>query len=328
MSTVQWLNFQPLPGLASRHLQTIIPIFRRPEKPPESVGWKVDIGEGDFLSCEVSKPRYFAPSNRTVVLLHGLGGSHNGQYMVRMARKVAEKGMKAVRVNLRGCGSGQGLSKLPYHAGCSEDVYHVLKACKREDPDSKVTVIGFSLGGNIALKLAGELGESASEWMEACFAVCSPLDLGQTGRLIAKKRHYFYHRHYLKRIVLQAQDWMQQKVSSIYEFDQVMTAPVCGFKDADDYHQKCSSKHFIPKICCPTHLLFAADDPFIDLAPLKEMVLPIAVKVWLTSHGGHMGFLSHSAKSHNYYWMDQLLLNWLDGDFASDVRRARKGALA
>jgi hypothetical protein len=90
-----------------------------------------------------------------------------------LSKSLVEKGYKVVRVNLRGCGSGKGLSKLPYHAGCSQDLFQVLESFKKNAPDSKVTLIGFSLGANVILKLAGELGDMASAWFERCFAICT-----------------------------------------------------------------------------------------------------------------------------------------------------------
>lgn len=317
MPVFQWLDFKPFRGFSSKHLQTILPSLKFREKPPESFQWIIGMGDDDYLSCEVSQPKNWKPCDRTILLLHGLGGSHSGQYMIRIARKIFDKGMKVVRVNLRGCGSGKGLSKLPYHAGCSQDIFKVLQKCKQENPDSKLTVIGFSLGANIALKLIGELGESAKEWIETCFAICTPLDLKQTVNAIGKKSHYFYQRYFLKQLMIQAESWLKEKVKSIYEFDQRVTAPLWGFKDVEDYYVKCSSQFFLPKIGTPTHLLFAVDDPFIDLTTINQIDLPNAVKVWVTKHGGHMGFIGRNAKP-DHYWMDQLLLNWLNGDFISN----------
>jgi predicted alpha/beta-fold hydrolase len=259
------------------------------------------------------------PTDQTVIMLHGLGGSHEAKYMVRMAKKSFDKGYRAIRVNLRGCGSGQGLSKLPYHAGCSEDLLKVLKAYKTEAPESHVTLIGFSLGANVALKFAGELGEMASDLIKRCFAICAPLDLKQTVQAIGKRRHFFYEKYFLKSLARQTKGWIEQKARTIHEFDQTITAPANGFKSADDYYQKCSCKYFLPKIRCQTEILLAEDDPFIDASIIKDVQIPTSVNIWKTKHGGHMGFIGRNAKSHDYYWMDQLLINWLDNDFKSDL---------
>ncbi len=318
MAAIRWLNFRPLLGITSRHLQTIIPAFRSIDLPPASTPWYVDLSGGDRLACEMSTPTEWQPTDPTVVMLHGLGGSHEAKYMIRMAKKTYDKGYRVIRVNLRGCGSGKGLSKLPYHAGCSEDLLKVLETYKLEAPDSPVTLIGFSLGANVALKLAGELGESASRWIHRCFAVCSPLDLKQTVLAIGKRMHFFYEKHFLKSLALQTEAWVKHKINSIYEFDQKITAPTCGFQDADDYYQKCSSNIFLPKIRCPTEILLAEDDPFIDPTPIHEISIHSSVNVWQTKHGGHMGFLGYGA-GQDYYWMDQLILHWLDDDFKSDL---------
>ncbi|MBA2727245.1 MAG: alpha/beta fold hydrolase [Parachlamydiaceae bacterium] len=316
---VRWLDFQPLLGTSSKHLQTIIPTFRSAQLAPESARWFVNLSDDDRLSCEMSTPPKWQLTDQTVVMLHGLGGSHEAKYMIRMAKKSFDKGYRVIRVNLRGCGSGKGLSKLPYHAGCSEDLLKVLEAYKIEAPESPVTLIGFSLGANVALKFAGELGESATRWIKRCFAVCTPIDLKQTVLAIGKRMHFFYEMHFLKSLARQTQTWMKHKVSSIYEFDQTITAPLGGFENADDYYLKCSSKHFLSKIRCQTEILLAEDDPFIDASLIQEIHVPSSVNIWQTKQGGHMGFIGRNAVSHDYYWMDQLLLHWLEDDFKSDL---------
>jgi uncharacterized protein len=319
MAEIKLLNFQPLPGLSSKHLQTVMHAYLPSGLAPDSTRWIVELGQGDILSCEVSTPPQWKPTDPTILLIHGLGSSHNAGYMVRMARKTYARGYKVVRINLRGCGSGEGLSKLPYHAGTSQDVFKVLQKYKIESPLSKVTVIGFSLGANVALKLAGELGEEADKWIERCFAVCSPIDLKHTVFSIGSPKHYLYQLYYMRSLAPQTSVWTPHKPSSIYELDRVMTAPLCGFESPEDYYQKCSSLQFLPRICVPANLVFAVDDPFIDISQLKDFPVPDSVKIWATTHGGHLGFLGCNVQEPDYFWMDQLLLHWLDDDFTSDA---------
>lgn len=309
------LNFRPLPGLTSNHLQMVVASLLPPGKAPPSERWLVPIGGGDQLSCEVSTPSQWRSSDPTVVLIHGLGGSYSSRYMIRMARKLYLTGRKVVRVNLRGCGSGRGLSKLLYHAGNSKDLLIVLQSLRNMNPISEIKVIGFSLGGNIILKLAGELGLESKSLVKTFIAVCPPIDLKQVVESIREKRNRLYHRHYLKHIREQAGLKNSQKIWNLYQFDDLFTAPAWGYKGAIEYYQACSSIRFIPQIQQETHILFAKDDPFITFDQFKTIFLPKSVHIWVTEKGGHMGFLGNTSSKNTPYWMDNLLLKWLDDDF-------------
>ncbi len=306
------LDFQPISGLSFCHLQMVAASYLPAGSPPPSERTLVDLGEGDHLSCEISTLPSWKETDPTVVLVHGMGGSHTSGYMVRLSRKLYARGIKAVRVNLRGCGSGEGLSKLPYSAGTSQDVLKVLQFLKRQAPLSRIVLIGFSLGGNIALKLAGELGAQAKDLVDRVIAVCAPLDLAQTVQMIQEKRNRLYHFYYLKKISKQARGWNTRPPRTLYEFDDVITAPSWGYASADAYYRDCSSARFLPAIQQTTHLLFAEDDPFISLQRLEGIALPNSVRVWTTDRGGHMGFLGKAPKPHSPHWMDHVLLNWIN----------------
>lgn len=314
MTDYRELNFKPFFGLASKHLQMIVAAYSLPGKAPLSTQLLVDIGNGDQLSCEVSTPANWKKGDKTILLLHGLGGSHNSRYMIRMARKLYQRGDKVVRINFRNCGSGAGLSKLPYGAGNSKDILKVIRQLKQESPESEITLIGFSLGGNTVLKLAGELGEEVNGLIKKVIAVCPPLDLKQTVLKIQEKRYWVYHRFYLNNILKQCQPWMKQKVHSIYEFDDKITGPSWGFSGAEEYYEKCSSKQFISNIRCEAYLLFAEDDPFISMDSLETLTLPENVYVWVSKQGSHVGFIGPTNQAGTFQWLDQLLLQWIGGD--------------
>ena len=176
------LSFLPLQGCGSPHIQTFFAGFSQPGKPPPSLPFLVSLGDGDLLSCQISTPPSWKPTDKTVLLVHGLCGSHESNYMVRLSRKLYKQGYRAVRINLRACGSGHSLARRPYHGGLSQDLLQVLQAMKRQAPDSPMILIGFSLGGNIALKLAGELGRQ--KLLTLTIAICSPLNLGHTAHLL------------------------------------------------------------------------------------------------------------------------------------------------
>lgn len=318
MTIIKKLNFTPLPGLSSRHIQTILHTYLPAGRPPPSQTRVLTLDNLNRLCCEISIPSSWHPQEKTIALIHGLGGSHASNYMIRLARKLYRKHCKIVRINLRGCGSGKGLSHLPYNAGTSNDILQVLNFLKSESPASEITLIGFSLGGSIALKLAGELGSQAEKYVKRFISVCAPLHLGQTLRLIEKKRHALYHSYFLKNFCKQAPGWIEHKSRSIYEFDELVTAPLWGYHSAEDYYHQCSSITYIPQITHETHLLFAEDDPFVSLKVLKNVSLKENVSVWVSKYGGHMGFLGRVPNSKSIFWLDQLLMNWVEGNFSGN----------
>ena len=293
------LEFIPLTGFSSCHLQTIISAFKKPKEEPPSFSWKVSLPDGDALSCEMSQPDAF---EKIVLLVHGLGGSHESGYMVRIAKKLYDKGICACRVNLRGAGSGKGLSKRSYHAGRSDDLLAVLEAIKRAHPEKRVSVVGFSLGANIVLKLAGELAGDAHELIEQTVAVCAPLDLYKTVLAIQRPKNALYHRYYLKKI--------EARTKTLYAFDDTVTAPLWGFRNALEYYDASSSRHFLGAIQHKCRLLFSEDDPFIPYSVVEEAFWH-DVEVYTTQYGGHMGYLGPTQKRYDYYWMDEKILDWV-----------------
>ncbi len=308
MNKYKTLDFKPFFGLSSKHLQMIISAFIPKGRAPPSHQWLIELGKEDKLSCEVSIPLEWKEANKTIVMVHGLGGNHSSSYMVRMARKFFKKGYKVVRINLRGCGSGKGLSKQPYSAGNSGDVLKVLQALKELAPSSEIFVIGFSLGANTILKLAGELGQDAEKIVKMFIAICPPFDLEHTVQLIEQKKHQLYHQYYLNRIFKQSVPWTTQKFQSLYEFDDKITGPLSGFFGAKDYYQHCSSKHYLNGICATTHILCAEDDPFVSMQDLENIPMSKCVHLWTTRYGSHLGFLGRT----KLQWLDLQLLDWVN----------------
>ena len=283
--------------------------------PPLSLPLIVPLPDGDCLHCEISTPTSWKPSDKTIVLVHGMGGNQDSPYMVRLSRKFQAAGYRTVRVNLRACGNGDGLAKRPYHGGVSNDIFEVIKLLKQLSPETPITLIGFSLGGNIVLKLAGELGEKAASYLETTIAVCAPVDLANTAAILSSPANLLYNRYFMYNIELQTQRWTQGKsFSTMYEFDKLVTAPLWGFDGPQDYYKKCSSLSVLPNIAHTCHLIYAADDPFIDYKVCLTARLPDCVHVWLSEHGGHMGFIGWTDEEHRYYWLDRALLDCINGE--------------
>jgi predicted alpha/beta-fold hydrolase len=222
---------------------------------------------------------------------------------------------------MRGCGSGRGLAKQIYHSGRSEDVFEAIKAVKKETPDSPMILIGFSLGGNIVLKLAGELGEIAKSFLDRMIAVSPPVDLYSSILMLGHPDNAMYERYFYK--LLRADVHYRHKKFKdlppielprnlkIYEFDQIYTAPACGFKSVHDYYSRCSSAQFVPEIAIPCKVLLAEDDPIISCRSLDGIDIPSNVTVFRTKKGGHMGYLGHPQSEKGFHWLDSVLIEWI-----------------
>lgn len=302
---IERLPFKPLPGLKSPHLQMIVASQASiPEEPP-SENIRIDLTNGDQLVARVSTPPMWKKNDKTVAFVHGLGGSSQSGYLIRLAKQFFSHGIRVVRINLRGCGEGVGLSALPYHSGTSNDVRLVVDHFGGYSP---LYLVGFSLGGNLILKMAGE----GILPLKRLIAVCPVLQLKTTQASIAKFKHRLYQTYYLKSMKQTALPWIgNHHIRSIKDFDEKVIAPCWGFKNADDYYSQCSSLQFIPEIQNETFILLAKDDPFIDYHPIFHIPLPETVHVFITEHGSHMGFIGYTKLPYNYYWMDEKILEWV-----------------
>ena len=317
-------SFLPFPLLRGPHLQTIaaakLSLWHR--EPPGEVQ-VVALPDGDRLALVVSTPRSWRPEHPSVLLLHGLCGCHQSSYMMRLAFKLWRHGIRAIRMNMRGCGAGTGLARQPYHSGRSPDVLAVLEALRRQSPQSSVTLLGFSLGGNVMLKFAGELGRQAEALCTRVIAVCPPADLAACSRLLGKPSNWLYERYFMRRLLAAVAERHRlfpdltpvnlPERLSLYRFDTLYTAPQCGFADADDFYERCSAAPLVPHVTLPCRILFAEDDPVIDATVVDGVALPPNVEVMRTSKGGHLGFLGRPGRPGGYRWMDACLLEWIGG---------------
>ena len=317
----QELPFEPFPFLNDPHQQTFFNSFFNFLFEPPSDQKLVSLPDGDKISLQITTPRDWTPDKLTVVLVHGLCGSHKSPNLVRMARRLEPLGVRSVRFNMRGCGSGRGLSKQIYHGGRSEDLFEAIKALKTEHPDSPIALIGFSLGGNIVLKMAGELGSLCTPFLNKVIAVSPPVDLFSSTQMLGDPLNGIYEKYFYR--LLRADVHYRHKRFrdlppirlprnlKLYEFDQIYTAPTCGFKDAQDYYSKCSSAGMVGEIALPCKILLAEDDPIVSSAALDHYRLPSNVTVFKTKRGGHMGYLGDPRGEKGVYWLDSLLVDWI-----------------
>ncbi len=254
--------------------------------------------------------------------MHGLAGSHLSGYMVRCAAKLAACGVRAFRLDLRGCGAGFGLARWPYHSGRSEDAAAVIQFLAQLCPGSAVSLVGFSLSGNIALKLCGELGDASCGGLSDCLAVCPPIDLAACSRRLAATRNRLYDRHFVRLLLAQLQEKHAQRSDApggdythrprtLYAFDDTYTAPVCGFGDAANYYAQASAARVLTKIRIPTRVIAAADDPLIPSMVFHETKTSSIVDMHISAGGGHLGFIGRNSSDADNRWIDWRVVEWV-----------------
>lgn len=318
----QEIPFDPFPFTDSPHKQTIFSSLLNFHSEPISVQKLISLPDGDKLSLQITTPSSWKRTDLTVLLVHGLCGSHKSPNLVRMARRLEPLGIRVVRYNMRGCGSGKGMAKKVYHSGRSEDVFACLKAIKMECPESPIILIGFSLGGNIVLKLVGELGALGSHFLKGVIAVSPPVELYSSVKMLGNPENAFYEKYFYR--MLRADAYYRHKLFKdlprinlprklkLYEFDQLYTAPACGFQSVFDYYDKCSASHVVEDIAIPCRILLAEDDPIISPASLDHYHFPENISLFKTKKGGHMGYLGRSDEhGDSFYWLDSLLVEWI-----------------
>lgn len=314
-------SFDPFPFLTDYLSQTVLGSLVNWHFLMHSSTEYVRLKDGDLIAMEVATPKTWKPTDPTVALVHGLCGSHRSPYLIRLTRKLIKLGIRSVRINLRGCGSGKGLAKQFYHCGSSIDVGEAIAHLKKETPESPVILIGFSLGGGLVLKLIGDLAEKAIGLIDCTYAVGPPIKLVSSMRLLSHPNNRLFHQYFIRHLVsdvchLHSSFPELEPVHfpndlTILDFDELYIAPRLGFSSAFEYYNACSAIHVMPKIQIPCRVLFAEDDPIIDHSDIDEVLLPDNVEIFKTDRGGHLGFLGSPNRTYGFRWMDGLLLSWI-----------------
>lgn len=320
-----YLPFSPLPLLKNPFVQTVFSAFIKfTHKIPYKVK-HIELGDGDKIAVEISTPKNWKSHDLTVLLIHGLCGCSKSPYVVRNGKTLYKKGINVVKINLRGCGLGKTLAKSFYNSGCSPDIYKVVKNIKTQFPESALVLMGFSLGANITLKLAGELGQKNDPLLSACFAISPPVDLFASANLFCKPENKIYERYFFKLLLKSITDLHKRhkiplppfpKNMTITDLDELYICKKAHFNSAKEYYTHSSSKKVICDIAIPTKILLALDDPLVCPYTLDKVKLPPNINIYKTELGGHMGYLGNPQKG-QLYWLDELLLNWI-----SECRRS------
>lgn len=312
--------FQPL--VRNPHLLTIFANFaqRRLDTrryPVESVYRETEAG----VRVLVHVQRPSSQSVGDILMVHGLEGSSNAGYMRSMSQLALEHGYTVHRMNMRGCGTTDPDCTDMYHAGLTSDTLSILREIVGAG-SGPVFLVGYSLGGNVSLKLAGELGEQGPELLRGVCGVSTPIDLTACVRKMSEPQNRIYEWRFLSRLKARIRrrerrtpgfypPGMLRDIRSVFEFDDKLTAPSFGFGSAVNYYASQSSKNFLHLIRVPTLLVQAQDDPLIPFDIFSDAAIAANPHIQLhtVSYGGHLGFLANAAP---HFWVDRLILEWID----------------
>lgn len=251
-----------------------------------------------------------------IVLLHGLEGSSDSQYMLGIAAKAWRLGFNVVRLNQRNCGGTEHLAATLYHSGLSDDLLAVLEDLTRRHKLGRIWVIGYSMGGNLVLRAAGHIGASFSA-LKGVIAVAPSIDPAACVGALERRENWIYQLHFLRRLGQRLQRKAQhfpgkwdleplRRIRTLREFDDQYTAPDGGFRDAADYYERVGARHVLHAIRVPTLIVTAHDDPFVPprIFQRPELTGNPRITLWVTRFGGHCAFLQRPQGTEDAYWAE------------------------
>ncbi|HJS97474.1 MAG TPA: alpha/beta fold hydrolase [Terriglobales bacterium] len=322
-STVPSAPFRPRRGLRGPHRQTLASqvLQRRIHLPPaEERLFQVEPEVQVLCRCHWQQPRRLA---LTVLIVHGLEGSSESQYVLGATAKALAAGMNVVRMNVRNCGGTEALGPTLYHSGLSADVGVVACTLLVEEKLPRLALLGFSMGGNLVLKMAGEWGREAPPELRALCAVSPAVDLAPSAAALHRPSNWIYEQYFLWSLRRHMRRKARlypgryearrlRRVWTLQQFDDRITAPYCGFTSAADYYARASAARVVERIAVPALLIHSNDDPFIHILPETRARLRAnsCVQYIETEHGGHCGFLA-DPDGYDGRWAERTLVEFL-----------------
>lgn len=312
-------SFQPL--FQSGDWQTIVARFWPARIDLRKYPLETRLFETEPGVCVVARChwRRQADLKGTILIAHGLEGSSQSPYVLRMTSRALDAGYQVVRLNIRNCGGTEHLGPTLYHSGLTTD----LRAVTEQLTNGPLFIVGFSMGGNMALKLAGEWGSSPPAYVKAICAVSPPIDLAECALRIAERRNRIYETRFLKHL---RQTLTRKKrlmpvsytleafksIRTLIDFDNAYTAPAFGYRDAFDYYAHASSNRHLHKIQVPTLVVHAQDDPFIPFKVFDHPAFRENPNLHLLAprFGGHVAFLSRQKPR---FWAEEQALRFCEG---------------
>ncbi|MDE1162081.1 MAG: alpha/beta fold hydrolase [Acidobacteriaceae bacterium] len=331
-------SFEPRRWLRNGHLQTIFGNFLpRESHIPSPTQHLVEVipARHSQIATQILCECHWQPADvrrdrHTVLILHGLEGSSRSQYVGGNAQKLWDAGCNIIRMNMRNCGGKNyemaRLTPTLYHSGLSGDVLAVINHFIATEGITSISLIGYSMGGNLVLKLAGDLGANAPAELRAVVGVSPAMDLSASADALHLPANRLYEMKFLRALTQRFRHKaelfprafdprLSYGIRSLREFDDRITALYSGFQSAEDYYQRCAAAHVLGTIAVPTLLVHAEDDPFIRVLPETRAAIAGNANITLVeaAHGGHCAFLAAPDKATGYdgYWAEHLSLRFI-----------------
>lgn len=316
MPIIKSKNYKPSFFFKNHYCSTIFPsLFRKIDIQYERQRW--DTPDGDFLDLDWSKKG----NQKLLITIHGLEGSSDSNYIKGMVKIFNDNHFDAVAINLRGCSGEHNIGRTNYHSGQTSDLDFVINKILKQYNYKELVIVGFSLGGNIVLKYGGEKGNQIPAEVKKIVGVSVPTDLTGSVKVINRKRNFIY----LNRFLISLKEKFKAKqdlypdldaerilnAKDFNDFDDAFTAPVHGFKSAQDYWHRCSSILVLDNIKIPTLILSALDDSFLSPTSYPYAHAERNPNLFLLTpkYGGHVGF--PQSNKQGYYWSDEMVMEFV-----------------
>jgi predicted alpha/beta-fold hydrolase len=327
--TEHW-KFRPHPLLRNGHLQTIAAIYLpRRHAPYQAQVHYVPVDEvpaeqgGDLIALHEDRPPEWKPERPAVLLVHGLAGCYSSAYMCRMADHLYRRGYCVFRMDMRGCGAGQGHAKQPTHCGRSADVAAALRFMAALYPEAPAYAIGYSLGGCLTLNLLAEAGDQPVGNLKRAMAICPPIDLFAVERRFDSPGGRPYDKFFVKKLWRQiTHRWTRfpeiapavipREPKRLRQIDEMVIAPAAGFACADDYYRATQPGPKLTAIKQSVLIIASEDDPVVPTAPLLEYPHSDAIQAVVVPRGGHLGFIARANGDPDKRWLDWRILEWIE----------------
>ena len=325
MPVISQSSYIPPLGFSNGHIQSLFPTLFRRVKEVRYERERIWTPDNDFLDLDWSR----VGAKRLAIITHGLEGDSARWYILGMVRAVNRNGWDGLAWNMRGC-SGEPNKKLrSYHSGASEDLQAVIQHVIADQEYSSIALVGFSLGGNMTFKYLGERGQEVNPAIVRAVACSVPCDLASGAEKMARFSNKFYMKRFTRMLHEKIKAKMRimpgrisdegyQQIKTFKEFDDRYTAPINGFRDADDYYRQASCKQFLPNLAIPSLLVNANNDPFLaePCYPIEEAEANPNFFLEMPDSGGHVGFISFNKKKE--YWFESRVVSFLN-EFSPDI---------
>ena len=319
-------DYVPRRGLRNGHVMTLY-AWGRPRRfpplpPPEDRYFDVEAGTRVLAHCHWQSDRCAHPA---LLALHGLEGSSSAHYMRGLAAKAFARGFNVILLNQRNCGGTEELSEGLYHSGLTADADHVIREITSKDEVRQIVVAGYSLGGNLALKLAGDYGDRPPRELRGVCAVSPVIELATCVEALERRQNIAYEWNFVRglkaRMRRKARSHPQRfrvdclgEVRTVRQFDEMFTAPHFGFNGASDYYHRASAMRAIDRIRVPALVIVAEDDPFVPVAPFRDprVTSNTNIRLIVTRHGGHCGFVTAATGESDGYWAEDRIVEFAE----------------